>query len=146
MVVPDPNAESAEFSRECDTDGDLEPEDGGLKNESGNFRIRNGICSGSLLLSVLSNSSFSLSLESLATRRIRFSFFLAPSFSSEVLVLLAALVLLLGLPLNAILCCGVLQCCVGCLSMAMGAVGAALSCRVQLFCFLLFLTLVGTGR
>lgn len=101
MVVPDPKAESAEFSRECDTEGDLDPEDGGLKNESGNFRIRNGICSGSLLLSVLSNSSFSLSFESLATRRIRFSFFRAPSFSSE--VLLAALVLLLGLPLNAIL-------------------------------------------
>lgn len=40
MVVPDPNAESAEFSRECDTEGDLDPEDGGLKNESGNFRIR----------------------------------------------------------------------------------------------------------
>lgn len=39
IVVPEPNAESAEFSRECDTDGDLEPDEGGLKNEAGNFRM-----------------------------------------------------------------------------------------------------------
>lgn len=46
VVVPDPNAESTEFSRVCDTDGDFDPVDGGLKNESGKLRIRNGTCSG----------------------------------------------------------------------------------------------------
>lgn len=46
VVVPEPNAESTEFSRVCDTDGDLEPVDGGLKNESGKFRMRNGTCNG----------------------------------------------------------------------------------------------------
>lgn len=46
VAVPEPNAESTEFSRVCDTDGDFEPVDGGLKNESGKFRIRNGTCSG----------------------------------------------------------------------------------------------------
>lgn len=46
VVVPEPNAESTEFSRVCDTDGDFEPVDGGLKNESGKFRIRNGTCNG----------------------------------------------------------------------------------------------------
>lgn len=39
IVVPEPKAESAEFSRECDTDGDLEPDCGGLKNDAGSFRI-----------------------------------------------------------------------------------------------------------
>lgn len=39
IVVPDPKAESAEFSRECETEGDLEPDDGGLKKEAGNLRI-----------------------------------------------------------------------------------------------------------
>lgn len=46
VVVPDPNAESTEFSRVCDTDGDFDPVDGGLKNESGKLRMRNGTCSG----------------------------------------------------------------------------------------------------
>lgn len=46
VVVPDPNAESTEFSRVCETDGDFDPVDGGLKNESGRLRIRNGTWSG----------------------------------------------------------------------------------------------------
>lgn len=41
-----PNAESAEFSRECEIEGLLLPVDGGLKKESGRLRMRNGTCSG----------------------------------------------------------------------------------------------------
>ena len=41
----DPNAESAEFSREC-VIGDFDPVGGGVKNELGSFRIRKGIDSG----------------------------------------------------------------------------------------------------
>lgn len=43
-----PNAESPEFSRLCDMDGDLEPVDGGLKNDLGSCRMRNGNWSGFL--------------------------------------------------------------------------------------------------
>lgn len=46
VVVPEPNAESTEFSRVCDTDGDFDPVDGGLKNEAGKFRMINGFCNG----------------------------------------------------------------------------------------------------
>lgn len=41
-----PNAESAEFSRECEIEGLLLPVDGGLKKESGKLRMRSGTCSG----------------------------------------------------------------------------------------------------
>ena len=41
-----PNAESAEFSRECEIEGLLLPVEGGLKKESGKFRIRRGTCKG----------------------------------------------------------------------------------------------------
>lgn len=43
VAAAEPNAESFEFSRVCDIDGDFEPVDGGLKNESGKFLKRNGI-------------------------------------------------------------------------------------------------------
>lgn len=39
IAVPDPKAESAEFSRECETEGDFDPELEGLKNDGGNLRI-----------------------------------------------------------------------------------------------------------
>ncbi|TGZ57506.1 hypothetical protein DBV15_02284 [Temnothorax longispinosus] len=45
-VTATPNAESAEFSRECEIDGLLLPVDGGLKKESGRLRMRSGTCSG----------------------------------------------------------------------------------------------------
>lgn len=62
VVLLAPNAESALFSRLCEielTEPDLEPLEGGLKNESGNLRIRNGTCSGrcELGLSTESNSA-----------------------------------------------------------------------------------------
>ncbi|KAK3928811.1 putative nucleoporin Nup54 [Frankliniella fusca] len=55
------NAESAEFSRLCDTDGDLEPVDGGVKNELGSLRMCIGFCRGrfELGLSTISNRACS---------------------------------------------------------------------------------------
>lgn len=54
-----PKAESAEFSLECEIEGLLLPVEGGLKNESGKFLIRNGTWSGLLAsgLSTLSNKA-----------------------------------------------------------------------------------------
>jgi hypothetical protein len=41
-ATPAPKAESAEFSREWEIEGDLLPVEGGLKNESGRLRMRRG--------------------------------------------------------------------------------------------------------
>ena len=57
VVVPEPKAESAEFSREWDTDGDFEPVFGGLKNDIGKLRMRNGTCRGRFETSGLSTVS-----------------------------------------------------------------------------------------
>lgn len=76
MAEEDPKAESAEFSREWETDGDLEPVDGGLKNDFGSCRIRRGTCSGRLEsgLSTVSNNDCKTESESWSTRRTRFDF------------------------------------------------------------------------
>lgn len=85
VVLPEPNAESAEFSRECDTDGDFDPVDGGLKNELGNLRMRNGTANGrfdSFGFSTLSKSACKLSWELSSTRTTRFSLAAAAAAAS----------------------------------------------------------------
>lgn len=74
VVVPEPNAESTEFSRVCETDGDFEPVDGGLKKESGKFRMRNGTCNGrAFWFSATSNRACKLSSEFSSIRTTRLS-------------------------------------------------------------------------
>lgn len=118
VVVPEPNAESVEFSRECETDGDREPVDGGLKNESGNLRIRNGTANGCFEsdgLSTLSNNACKLSSEFSSMRTTKLSLFVvavpAPLRLSLLLVLLLFVLLALAetadelLLFNAIFSC-----------------------------------------
>lgn len=111
VVVPEPNmAESPESSRECDTSGDLDPIDGGLKNESGNLRIRNGTCRRLCELpgsSTLSNNACKSPAELSSTRTTKSmdSLLFDGSFVSLVMLSSIVVALLLLLLFNAILNC-----------------------------------------
>lgn len=87
VAAAEPNAESFEFSRVCDMDGDFEPVDGGLKNESGKFLKRNGIWSGrASWFSATSNNACKLTAEFSSTRTTRCS--LAADVGVDVAMLL----------------------------------------------------------